>query len=129
MARPNMNLITNYGPAAAQALGSLAEENNGDAGANLADADATITKAQGSWRKLPAATLSANRAVTLGTTGANPGDQITVTRLDLTAFTLAFINGGAGAGTLYTMPVSKLGWAKFQFDGTNWALREFGVGP
>jgi hypothetical protein len=98
------------------------------AGANLADADATIAVAAGLWRKVPSATLTANRAITLGTTGAAAGDQITVTRLGTEAYTLAFINGGAGAGTLHTLPASKVGFVKAQFDGSNWALREAGVG-
>lgn len=96
-------------------------------GANLTDADATVTVLQGNWRVLPAATLSAGRSITLGTTGAVAGDRIQFTRLDVSANTLAFINGGVGAGTLFTMAVSKLGCAEFQFDGTNWALKTFGV--
>lgn len=106
---------------------SLADEGRGPAGAALADTSPTVTVAQGQWRVQPAASLTANRSITLGTAGAAAGDQIEFTRLDLGAFTLAFINGGAGAGTLFTMAVSKLGYARFQFDGTNWALRSFGV--
>lgn len=96
----------------------------GAVGAALTDADATIQIGEGAWRRLPAATLGATRTVTLGTTGAVAGDQITITRLDTTANTFVIVNGGAGAGTLYTFPVSVVGGAKFQFDGTNWALRE-----
>lgn len=96
------------------------------AGTDLTDAPATITVAQGSWRKMPAATLSATRAFTLGTTGAVAGDQIEITRLDTTANTMTVVNGGVGAGTLFTFPVSKIGSARFQFDGTNWALRTVG---
>lgn len=106
---------------------SLVDEGRGPAGANLTDADANLTIAGGQWRKLPAATLSAGRTLTLQPTGAAAGDQIEVTRLDATANTLAFVNGGPGAGTLFTMAISKIGWARFQFDGTNWALRAFGV--
>lgn len=97
------------------------------AGANLGDADATIQIGAGTWRKLPASTLSANRNLTLGTTGAVAGDQITITRLDATANTFAIINGGAGAGTLFTMPASKVNFVVCQFDGTNWFLRQMGV--
>lgn len=96
------------------------------AGADLADADATIQIGDGAWRKMP--TLTANRSVTLGTTGAAAGDQITITRTSTAAFTLAVVNGGAGAGTLHTLPASKAGSIKCQFDGTNWAMREVGVG-
>lgn len=113
---------------ATAAAADIARHTPAAAGTALTDADATIAVAAGKWRKMPAATLSANRAITLGTTGAVADDQIQVTRLDVGAFTLAFVNGGAGAGTLYTMPVSKLAHAVFQFDGTNWALRSFGLG-
>lgn len=95
-------------------------------GADLTDASPTITLSQGTWRVLPAATLSTGRTVTLGTSGASAGDQITITRLDVTANTYAVVNGGGGAGTLVTFPVSKIGFARCQYDGTNWALREVG---
>lgn len=96
-------------------------------GSDLTDASPTITISQGRWRVLPAATLSTNRSITLGTSGAVAGDQIDLTRLDVSANTLAVVNGGAGAGTLITFAASKLGCGRFQFDGTNWALRSFGV--
>lgn len=96
------------------------------AGADLADADSNFDITQGAWRKLP--TLGAARTYTLQTTGAIAGDQVTVTRTSTAAFTAAFVNGGAGAGTMHTLPASKIGSVKFQFDGTNWALREVGVG-
>lgn len=96
-------------------------------GADLTDASPTITLAQGKWRVMPAATMSAGRTITLDPAGCVAGDQLEVTRLDASANTLAFINGGPGAGTLLTMPVSKVNFAKFQFDGTNWALKECGT--
>lgn len=95
----------------------------------LTDATLTIQLAAGRNRVLPAATLTAGRSLTLGTTGAVKGDQIEVLRLDVTANTYAVINGGVGTGTLITFPVSKLGYARFRFDGTNWALRAFGEQP
>jgi hypothetical protein len=125
-ARGALRRAASPSPSAADELCDGIDAIRSPAGANLTDAAVTIQRSQGMWRKMPAATLTANRIVTLGTTGAVAGDQIEVTRLDLGAFTLAFLNGGAGAGTLYTMIASKLGWAKFQFDGTNWALRAFG---
>lgn len=169
---PDLDKVTNYGPAMAKALidvaaaakadidgnvaaslsdldpadvGAVADPGvgldasredhvhadpmRGAAGTALTDADATIQVGGGNWRVLPAATLSTNRQLTLGTTSAVAGDQIELTRLDLTANTYTIINGGAGAGTLLVFPVSKLGCAKFQFDGTNWALRSFGMQP
>ena len=118
-------LVTLFTAAKADVV-KLEDNSHGTAGAALTDAPATITVAQGKWRVLPAATLSATRAFTLGTTGAVAGDQITITRLDTTANTITVVNGGAGAGTLATLPVSTTGFVKAQFDGTNWALREIG---
>ncbi len=95
------------------------------AGTTLTDtASQTMLVSAGYWRKLP--TLGQGGSLTVSTTGAVAGDQVTITRTDTSAFTYAIINGGAGAGTLFTMPASKIAWVKVQFDGTNWALREFG---
>lgn len=98
-----------------------------DKGADLTDASVTITVGQGAWRRLPAATLSSNRTVTLGTTNAREGYVLELTRLDVGAYTLAVVNGGSGAGTLLTMPVSSRYWARFYFDGTDWLLRAGGA--
>lgn len=104
-----------------------ADPNRAAAGTNLTDTSTqTIQATQGTWRKLP--TLGQGGTLTLGTVGAVAGDQIEVTRTDTSAFTYAVVNGGAGAGTLFTFPVSKSGFATFQFDGTNWALRRMGLG-
>jgi len=92
------------------------------AGANLTNADATIQVGGNYWRVLPAATLTANRQLTLGTTNAAAGDVITITRLDAEAFTYAVLNGGPAAGTLVTLPVSVKAFADFYFDGTDWLL-------
>jgi hypothetical protein len=71
---------------------------------------------------LPAATLTTNRTVTLGTDSAVLGESITIARLDVTANTLAIVNGGVGAGTIYTFPASQKRVSTFVFDGTNWSL-------
>lgn len=109
------------------ATGQAQKNTYGFSGANLTDADATIlvTASGGNWRILPAATLSAGRNLTLSVTGAQPGDQITVTRLDLTANTYT-VKDGAGT-TLLVMPASKANFGKFQFTGTAWKLRECGL--
>lgn len=92
-------------------------------GVNLTDADATINIGQGSRRVLPAATLSSNRTVTLGTTGSPVTNEILrIERFDATANTLAIVNGGPGAGTLYTFPVSVTRAADFQWNGTDWIM-------
>jgi hypothetical protein len=95
-----------------------------DKGANLADGNATIYVSGNRWRLLPAATLTGNSTLTLGTTGAVAGDWIEITRLDVGAYTYAIVNGGAGAGTLATMPVSVRARLLAYFDGTNWLHRD-----
>lgn len=91
-------------------------------GANLTNADATITVLEGDARTLPAATLTANRVLTLGVTGAVDGSVIYIRRFDVTAYTLTINNGGSGAGTLRVMPKSATDWAVFRFNGTDWVL-------
>lgn len=104
---------------------SLRSRGHAAAGTDLTDADQTIQASEGEWRQMP--TVTAARNVTLGTTDAIAGDQITITRTSTSAFAVAVLNGGAGAGTLISLVASKASYAKFQFDGTNWELREFGV--
>lgn len=99
----------------------------GPKGANLTDAPTTLTTAGGRWYVLPAATLTATRAYTLGITGALDGDQITITRLDVTANTATFVDGGSGTPTILTMPVLKINSAVFQFNAGHWALRTVGT--
>lgn len=91
-------------------------------GTDLTDADATINVSQGNNRILRAA-LTANRTITLGTTGSpETGEIISIGRFSTTAHTVAIVNGGAGAGTLYTFPVSVKRVADFRYDGTNWVF-------
>lgn len=90
-------------------------------GANLTDADVTINISQGAQRVLPAATLTANRIVTLGTTGSPiTGESIAILRRDSTAFTLT-IKNNAGT-TLIVLPVSTRFAAYFQYSGSDWIL-------
>ncbi|MFQ5425417.1 MAG: hypothetical protein ACE5F9_15740 [Phycisphaerae bacterium] len=98
-------------------------------GSDLTDADATIQVGGNYWRVLPAATLSANRQLTLGTTNAAAGDIVTVTRLDMTANTYAIVNGGPAAGTLVTLAVSVKAFADLYFDGTDWLLMRAAAMP
>lgn len=96
-------------------------------GADLTNADATIAVAGGSSYTLPAATLSANRTITISTTGLGTGEVMQIIRRDLTANTLAIVNGGAGAGTMYTFPGDGVTRAAlFIFDGTNVSFAESG---
>jgi hypothetical protein len=104
-----------------------ADPNRAVKGTNLTDtATQTIATPGTGWRVLP--TLSQGGALTVGVTGAVAGDQLDIVRTDTSANAYAIINGGGGAGTLITLPVSKQMCVKLQFDGTNWALRFFG-GP
>ena len=54
-------------------------------GTNLTDADATIYVGGNAWRVLPAATLSANHTLTLGTTNATAAALVSRGRLSLEA--------------------------------------------
>jgi hypothetical protein len=96
-------------------------------GAALTNGNATIQITAGKWRELPASTLTANRVLTLGVTGAAAGDRLKVTRLDTTAYTYAVVNGGTGAGTLLTFPAGRAAFALFYFDGTDWSVEELGT--
>lgn len=91
-------------------------------GADLTDASPTIVVTDGKWRRLPAATLSAPRTITIGTTGAVAGDELTITRIDATANTLTIVDGGSGTPTLLVMPNSKTGFVDMYFNGTNWIV-------
>lgn len=88
----------------------------------LTDADASITAAQGSEHKLGAATLTADRTITIDPTGMDTDEVLRIVRTDVTAHQLIVVNGGPGAGTLYTFPVSVKKIAAFKFDGTDVVL-------
>jgi len=71
--------------------------------------------------------LSQGSTVTLSTTGAVVGDIIKIVRTDTSAYTIAVVNGGAGAGTIATLPVSVIGFVEAVFDGTNWLFNGIGI--
>ncbi len=98
-------------------------------GDDLGDGNATIQVGGNLWRVLPAGTLSTNSQLTLGTTNAAEGDIITITRLDIGAYTYAVVNGGPAAGTLTTFPVSTKAFGDFYFNGTNWTPQRAAVMP
>jgi hypothetical protein len=86
-------------------------------GTDLTDADQTLTVAQGNVRVQPAGSTTANRTKTLSPTGAVNKEVI---RIDnLASHNLIVVNGGPGAGTLYTILPGRS--SDFGFDGTNWA--------
>lgn len=98
-------------------------------GADLTNAAETITIAQGDWRVLPAATLTANRVKRVSSTGASDTEQLTITRYGIEAFTLTITDDTSGA-VLYVFPALTSGSLKLQFDaagGTGWHAREVGT--
>jgi hypothetical protein len=76
----------------------------------------------GFWYVLPSGTLSADRTITLGTTGANAGAVLTIVSEDATAHQHIIVNGGGAGGTLYTRPVSKRQQYSFRYDGADWVF-------
>ncbi len=119
----SVNVVTHTGGYA----GRWHRKRSASKGANLTDAAPTITVAQKQWRVLPAATLSANRILTLDDADAVAGDTITITRLDVEAYTYAIANHDAA--TLCTLPVSERWFIVCEFDGTDWQLRSGGQLP
>lgn len=90
-------------------------------GTNLTDANATITIAGGAQYVLPAATLTANRVLTLGVTGSPlTGEIMAVLRRGTEAFTLTVQDDAATV--LFTMPASTKFAAYFRFSGTHFVL-------
>lgn len=98
------------------------------AGANLTDANQTlqpVTDKASLYRQVTP--LTANRTKTLGTTNAFAGLTVYIQREDTAAFTLAVVNGGVGAGTLFTFAATptEAQLCAFQFDGINWNAAGF----
>lgn len=88
----------------------------GDSG----DADLTLTVGD-NVTAIFATELTANRTVTLSTTGAESGDVFTVTRTGGGDFSL-------DVGGLFTItkPIS-FGYAKVEYDGSSWVLKDSGI--
>ena len=87
---------------------------------DLGDNDVTLTIGD-DLTALFATDLTANRTVTLSTTGAENGDTFTINRTGLGDFTL-------DVGGLYTItkPAS-FGYARVQYNGSAWVLKDSGV--
>lgn len=110
-------------PTGGGSLGAWLRTREDDQGETITGTD-TITVGGKRWRRIAVGALSANATLTLSTTNAVAGDWIEFTRLDVGAYTVAFVNGGPAAGTLVTLPVSARAYCKVYFDGTNWLLRD-----
>ena len=95
-----------------------------DLGANITAATATLAVGGKRCRRIPVATLTANLTLTLLTTNAEAGDWIEIPRSDVGAFTVAIVNGGPAAGTLVTLPISVRSYARIDFDGTDFFVRD-----
>jgi hypothetical protein len=96
-------------------------------GSNLANTASQTVQSLGRNTRYTIPAISQTSTVTLGTTGAKVGDMITISRTDSSAFTLAVANGGGGGGTIVTLDVSKQGFARAYFDGTNWKFDSAGI--
>jgi len=89
--------------------------------APLADANATITVAAGAQYVMADGTMTANRVITLGTSGSPlTGEMIAILRRDTGAYTLTVNDDAASA--LVVLPASRRYAAYFRFDGTHYVL-------
>lgn len=86
----------------------------------LFDADATINVSSGSGWYLDVGTLTNNRTLRLGATGATGNDliELTISRFDTTAHTYAVVDDGTSA-TIYTFASGTSGKLKVQWDDVN----------
>ena len=89
-------------------------------GPNVPNQAATTVQPVSRISRYLVAALGQATTVTLGTVGATVGMVIRIVRTDVSANTLAVVNGGGGGGTLITLPVSKTGYVQAYFNGTNW---------
>jgi hypothetical protein len=94
-------------------------------GPNLTDSDENLQVSDGSWRRL--LLLTGDRNKTLLTTGANKGDQIEITRLDISEFNCNIVNGGPSGGIISVLPKNQKNFGLFQYNGTDWELRRIGT--
>jgi hypothetical protein len=90
-------------------------------GADLGDADATITVADGLVRVLPSVPLTDNRSLTLGTAGAIAGDTIRIVRNDTAAFTVT-VKNGLDASTIAVLDAATEQWieCKYRSAAVGW---------
>jgi hypothetical protein len=88
--------------------------------ADRGDTSQTLTAGTDAPTQRWATTLTANRTVTLSTTGAVNGDRFRIVRSGLGAFTL-------DVGGLKTMPSATAAWADVEFDGSAWRLTGYGT--
>lgn len=88
--------------------------------ADRGDAGATLTAGTDETTQRWATTLTADRTVTLSTTGAVNGDRFRIVRTGLGAFTL-------DVGGLKTIASATAAWADVEFNGSAWVLTGYGT--
>lgn len=84
--------------------------------------DASVTLVPGTDQDVQrfATALTANRTITLSTTGAVNGDRFRIVRTGLGAFTL-------DVGGLKTLPAATASWAEVEYNGAAWVLVGYGL--
>jgi len=92
----------------------------GDANDSVGDTDTTLTVDTDTTVQYYSTALTANRTITLDTTGARDGSQFIIYRTDGAAFTL-------DVGGLQTIPVSTDAVVTVQFNGTAWVLKDYTI--
>lgn len=89
-------------------------------GSDIGDSDTTLTVGSSAPIQQYATTLTANRTVTLATTGAINGDKFRVVRTGLGAYTI-------DVGGLKTLPSATAAWCDVSYDGSAWILTAYGT--
>jgi hypothetical protein len=90
-------------------------------GATLANASTSTATALGRNTRYQVPPQSQNTVVTLSTSGAVVGDQITIVSVNTAAYTVEVYDAGNSVA-LATLVASKKGFVKAYFDGTGWQL-------
>ena len=89
-------------------------------GSDVGDANVTLTVGSSNPIQQYATTLTANRTVTLDTTGAINGDTFRIVRTGLGAFTI-------DVGGLKTLPSATAAWCDVSYTGSAWMLTAYGT--
>ena len=87
---------------------------------DVGDSDVTLTPGISSQRQGYSTTLTANRTVTLSTSGAINGSWFRIERYELSAYTI-------DVGGLATMPASTKYYVEVLHNGTTWTLLNSGA--
>ena len=91
-----------------------------DANDSVGDTDTTLTVGTDTTVQYYKTALTANRIITLDTTGARIGSQFSIYRTDGTAFTL-------DVGGLQTIPASTDAIVTVEYNGSAWFLKDYTI--